>query len=227
MRRPPSADVARDAARGGECGGAELRDDAAVERALVEHARRARGVDRRRRPRRRRRGPATSVRKTSRFAPRPSASAAEASSAFTFSGPTASGATTGTLPSASAASSFFGAARQRVADLAERRHGHGEQPVAVAEHRHGDVAERRAQRALTSSIDSRTTSRAACEVRRRPLTNSTGIPRRCISSVICGPAPCTTITSCPPRRGRGSARPTRRDRAADLDDERLTSGTPR
>ena len=38
-----------------------------------------------------------------------------------------------------------GAAGQRVADLAERRHRHGQQAVAVAEHRHGDVAERGAE----------------------------------------------------------------------------------
>src|SRR5581483_1697090 len=46
--------------------------------------------------------PGTSVWKTIRSAPRPIASAAAASSAFTFSGPTASGATTGIRPAASA-----------------------------------------------------------------------------------------------------------------------------
>ena len=40
----------------------------------------------------------------------------------------------------------------------------------------------------------------ASDVRRRPPTNSTGMPRRFISSVICGPAPCTTMTSCPSSR---------------------------
>ena len=89
--------------------------------------------------------PGTSVRKTSVRAPSPSASAAAASSAFTFSGPTASGATTGTRPDVSASRICGGPARQRVADLAERRHRHGQQPVAVAEDRHGDVAERGAE----------------------------------------------------------------------------------
>ena len=48
---------------------------------------------------------------------------------------------------------------------------------------------------LTFTSDSRTTSSARRDVRRRPFTNSTGIPRLSISCVICGPAPCTTTTS--------------------------------
>ncbi len=39
-------------------------------------------------------------------------------------------------------------ARQRVADLPERRHRHGEEPVAVPEHGHREVAERGAERGV-------------------------------------------------------------------------------
>src|SRR4051812_35130651 len=53
--------------------------------------------------------PGTSVRKRMRSAPRPIASAEAASSALTFSGPAASGATTGTRPASSAASTAAGA----------------------------------------------------------------------------------------------------------------------
>ena len=115
------------------------------------------------------------MRNTSVRAPSPSASAAEASSAFTFSGPTASGATTGTSPDISASRILRRAARQRVADLAERRHRHREQPVAVAEHRHRDVAERGAELGVDLGHRLADDLERLGEVRRRPPTNSTGI----------------------------------------------------
>ena len=86
----------------------ELRDDAAVEDARAEQlvgVRRRRAAPRRR-PRRRR--PATSDTKTIRSAPSPTASAAAASSALTFSGPTAIGVTIGIRPAARASSTASG-----------------------------------------------------------------------------------------------------------------------
>ena len=175
--------VGGDAARRGERRGAQLRDDAAFERALGEHPPCVADADRvddlvvdveagdvgeeDEAPSRRARARA-----------RPAAS-----SAFTFSGPTASGATTGTLPRGSAASTLRRPARQRVADLAERRHRHGEQAVAVAEHRHGEVAERGAElgvdglHRLADDLERRRATCAGGPARTRPGCRAAASPR--------------------------------------------------
>ena len=86
-------------------------------------------------------------------------------------------------------------ARDGIADHAEHRHLQCVQSDLVAEQR-----DRRARRspqqsaAFTSAIDSRTTSSASLLVTRRPPMNCTSRPRRSISALICGPAPCTTTT---------------------------------
>ena len=72
-----------------------------------------------------RRTPGTSVRKTIRSAPSPTASAAAASSAFTFSGPSASGATTGIEPGVERVERPPRAARQR-----RRRRGRAPAPAS-------------------------------------------------------------------------------------------------
>src|SRR5581483_9097586 len=133
--------------------------------------------------------PSTSVRKRSRSAPSPSASAAAASSALTFSGPSASGATTGVRPAASACSISAGAAgtgsptkpsstiRSAGSPSSSPKSGSARGPIAAQ------------SAAFTSASASRTTSSPAAVVTRRPATNSTGIARRAISAEICGPAP--------------------------------------
>ena len=73
--------------------------------------------------------------------------------------------------------------------------------------------------ALTAASDARTTSSTSGVVTRRPRTKAGAIPRRSISLLICGPAPCTTTVRRPASasadcdRGGGDA-------AAELQDDR-------
>ena len=130
------------------------------------------------------------------------------------------------------------AARQRVADLAERRHRHGQQPVAVAEHRHRELSERGAE--LGVDLGHRFAHDLERLMRRAPpaADELDGIERRCISRVICGPAPCTTQTWWPSStrpRMRSADSPatapptftTSRDTAGADTSCSLTTGTPR
>ena len=94
--------------------------------------------------------PGTSVTKRSRSAPRPTASAAAASSAFTFSGPAASGATTGIFPSASASSTGADGG-DRLADQAELRDRRRVEADLVAEQADGARTECRTEGAFASS----------------------------------------------------------------------------
>src|SRR6185437_12395046 len=105
--------------------------------------------------------PGTSVRKTSLLAPSPSASAADASSALTFSGPTASGATTGTLPAASAARSFFGRHGNGSPTCPSGGTGTASSPSRWPSTGTATSPSAAHSPALTASIDSRTTSTAA------------------------------------------------------------------
>ena len=196
---------------------AQLRDDPALELAGVEQPV---GLARRRSPARRRRRastPGTSVTKRIRSAPRPTASAAAASSALTFSGPAASGATTGIRPAASAVERPRRRRRNRVADEAERRRPAS--PAGRSRRRSSPTASAPSaaqSAAFTSASDSRTTSSAAAASsragRRRTRPRR---PRRSISAEICGPAPWTTQTSCPRAASvedRVAPRPPRRRR---------------
>ena len=92
--------------------------------------------------------PGTSVWKTIRSAPRPTASAAAASSAFTFSGPSAIGATTGTSPASSASRIAWGRLGTGRTDVAELRHRRRAQADLVADEADGPRADRGAQLAV-------------------------------------------------------------------------------
>ena len=211
---------------GGERRGAELRDDAAFECALVEQPF-ARPAPMRRRPRprrigRRRRSGTRGAshrgrvraqrqrRRRSRSAGRLRAAPRRAPS------PRQRG------------DDRLRSARQRVADAAERRHRHGEHARASPNTGTATLAERRAQLCVDRL------HRLADDIER----GARGAPpagdefdrdaARCISWVICGPAPCTTTTSWPSSR-RPRIRPA--DSAATapptFTTRRLTTGTPR
>ena len=127
--------------------------------------------------------PSTSVRKSSRSAWTPTAIAAAASSALTFSGPAASGAITGILPCVEHAREQRQLGDDRLADEAELRDRLGAQADVVAEERHGARAERGPEVARSRpASDARTISIPSAVVTRRPPTNSTGMPARSISS---------------------------------------------
>jgi len=80
---------------------------------------------------------------------------------------------------------------------------------------------------LTASKEARTTSSTSGVVTRRPRTKTGSMPRRVISSVICGPAPCTT-TAGPPIRASASRTASAATRPPSLSTTRpLTSCTPR
>ena len=83
--------------------------------------------------------------KTIRSAPRPTASAAAASSAFTFSGPSAIGATTGTSPAASASRTACGRDGSGDTDVAELRNRRRAQADLVPGEADGPGADRGAQ----------------------------------------------------------------------------------
>ena len=93
----------------------------------------------------------TSLAKTMREAPRPTARAAAASSAFTFSGPAASGSTTGNTAGGERVENSGWGARQRIADEAEPGCTRGEQADLVAGERHGRPADRRAHACVHGS----------------------------------------------------------------------------
>ena len=151
----------------------------------------------------------------------PTAIAAAASSAFTLSGPAASGAITGIRPASSDRERASGARDGHgLADEAELRHLRRAQADVVAE-----VAARRAGRAptqsssLTAASDARTTSIPSGVVTRRPPTNSTGMPARSISSADLRAGAVDDahlVLARELEHGRGRLR---RDRAADLDDD--------
>src|SRR6185437_10145550 len=105
--------------------------------------------------------PGTSVRKTSLLAPSPRASAADASSALTFSGPTASGATTGTFPAASAARIGFG--RHGSGSPTQPRGGTGTARTPAMSPMTGTARSPSAvqSESFTATSDSRTTSSAS------------------------------------------------------------------
>ena len=125
MRAPPSRRSRLNAAARGLHGGEQLRDDPALEVALADQPLGLARLDRGATPPATS-TPGTSVTKRMRSAPSPTASAAAASSAFTFSGPAASGATTGILPcgerrSTPAGSPARGAPRGRAPAAARRQ----------------------------------------------------------------------------------------------------------
>ena len=105
--------------------------------------------------------PGTSVTKRIRSASSPTASAAAASSAFTFSGPRASGATTGIRPSSSAARSTAGADGSGSPTQPELRDLLRAQADLVADQRRPRaVADRRAQRGVDLGEATRARPRA-------------------------------------------------------------------
>ena len=137
---PPSADPGPHAAARGEQRGLELRHDPALEGAVAEHAVGVVDGDPARRRRPSRRTPGTSLTNTICSAPRPTASAAAASSALTLSG----------CPSAARGErrddgdpafgerllDGAGRGRHRVADEPERLDLRRREPDLVAEERH-------------------------------------------------------------------------------------------
>ena len=140
--------------------------------------------------------PGTSVRKRIRSAPSPIASAAAASSALTFNGPSASGATTGISPASSAAATAAG--RDGSASPTRPSSGTGVACRPISSPKSGTAREPSAAQIseLTAANDSRTTASPASVVTRRPPTKVTSSPSRSISAEICGPAPWTTQTEC-------------------------------
>ena len=164
--------------------------------------------------------PGTSVTNRIRSAPIPTASAAAASSAFTFSGPAASGATTGTRPRRERVHDRGGRGGQRLADEPELRDVRRLQADLVAGERHRERADRRAE----LGVDRR--ERLADDVerlgRRHAAPADESAPRaraRSISAEICSPAPWTTQTSLRAASAAHERRRVGRDRSADLDDD--------
>ena len=163
--------------------------------------------------------PGTSVTKTIRSAPSPTASAAAASSAFTFSGPRASGATTGTSPAASAARCT---ARGTAAG---RRRGRAPGPVL----REPDLVAEQADGAAGRSPRTARRSRArATRARpRAPPRSSRGGRRRTRPAGRAAPSPRRSAgrrrgrrrPRRPPREARAIAGRRSPGRAADLDDD--------
>jgi hypothetical protein len=174
------------------------------------------------------RSPGTSVMKKIRSASSATAIAAAASSALTFSGPRAIGATTGIRPSSIASSTAGSGAGTGSPTspsdgtcVAVRPISSPIRPTAL-----GPSASQSCS--LTARSDSRTTSSASAEVTRRPPTHCTGSPRASISVEICGPAPCTTHTQLPSStRSRTCSAAYGATAPPSFTTERVTFGTPR
>ena len=176
------ADLRADAEARGAYGRHELRDDAAVERVRVEELRRPIGVEERQH-RAFEIDPGHIGHEHDPIRLRcPAASAVAASSAFTFSGPTATGVTTGIRPASSASTIAVGAARSRLAD--DDRAPEAASPRDRSRRRRGGAPQGRVRR--------------TARPRRRPATNA----RLRASPDRCSDVPRRSEPGCPAPRAR-------------------------